>query len=71
MRSILNISLPTKLKKEVEAAIQDKGYASKSEFFRDLLRDWKEKQLINELYLSRKLMKSRKGKVLKSLKELR
>ncbi|MBI4054366.1 MAG: ribbon-helix-helix protein, CopG family [Candidatus Doudnabacteria bacterium] len=71
MRSILNISLPTDLKEEVEAAVKSQGYATKSEFFRDLLRSWKEDKLAQELQGSRRAIKSKKGKLLKSLKDLR
>jgi Arc/MetJ-type ribon-helix-helix transcriptional regulator len=71
MRSILNISLPQDLKREVEIAVKQGGYSTKSEFFRDLLREWKEKQALKELEQSRKDFKKSKGKVLKSLRDLR
>ncbi len=71
MRSIVNISLPTDLKNEVSTAVKMGGYATTSEFFRELLRDWKQKQLRLELEQSRKDIKNKKGKVLKSLKSLR
>ncbi len=71
MRSIINISVPTKLKKEVDVAVRKGGYATKSEFFRDLLRLWKEEQLLQDLRASQKEINSGKGKVLRSLKNLR
>jgi Arc/MetJ-type ribon-helix-helix transcriptional regulator len=71
MRSIINISLPTELKKDVENAVKKGGYATKSEFFRELVRDWKENRLLLELEDSRKSIKQKKGKTLRSLKDLR
>ena len=71
MRTIVNISLPEKLNKEVEKAIAKGRYASKSEFFRELLRLWMEGKLANKLEKSREDIKSGKGKLLKSLSDLR
>lgn len=70
MRSIVNISLPAELKKEVEKAVGTGQYATKSEFFRHLLRLWKEGQLSKELRGSKKEIAKGKGKILKSLKNL-
>lgn len=71
MRSVINISLPQMLKNEVEAAVKQGGYATKSEFMRDLLRLWKEEQLLQELRKSQQQIARGKGKVLRSLKDLR
>ena len=71
MRSILNISLSSDLKKEVETAVKKGGYSTKSEFLRVLIRDWKERQELQELRISRNDIKNKKGKVLKSLRALR
>jgi len=71
MRQIINISLPEKLSKMVDTATKDGQYASKSEFFRCLLRDWSEKQLYKELKESQKEMKKTGGTLLRSLKDLR
>lgn len=46
MRQVINISLPLELKREVEKAVKQEKYATKSEFFRDLLRLWKIKKHI-------------------------
>lgn len=35
----INISMPTSLKEEVDAAIAEEGYGNTSEFFRALVRD--------------------------------
>jgi Arc/MetJ-type ribon-helix-helix transcriptional regulator len=71
MRTVVNISLPISLQRVVEDAVENGQYASKSEFFRDLLRAWMEGRLLNSLNKSREEMKSGKGKLLKSLSDLR
>lgn len=71
MRSVINISLPEKLAKDVDKVVKSGKYASKSEFFRDLLRFWQEERLSQELLESKKEISQGKGKVLKSLKDLR
>lgn len=55
----------------VEDIIKQKKYATKSEFFRDLIRMWIEGRILQELAESRKELASGRGKVLKSLKDLR
>ena len=71
MRNVVNISLPAELKREVEKAIETGDFATKSEFFRHLLRLWKEEQMLQELRESQREIASGKGKTLKSLKKLR
>lgn len=71
MRKIINISLPSELNKEVEKAVKSGNYATKSEFFRDLLRLWKEEQLLQELRESQREVVSGKSKKLRSLRDLR
>jgi len=71
MRNIVNISLPKTLNKVVEKEVKEGGYASKSEFFRFLLRLWKEKELARELSEDKKEFEAGKGKMLKSLRDLR
>lgn len=71
MRSIINISLPSTLKHEVETAVRRGGYATKSEFIRELLRLWKEDQLLKDLQFSQGEIKAGRGRVLKSLRSLR
>lgn len=68
MRSIVNISLPQELSAIVDKSVDNGGYASKSEFFRHLLRLW---IVGEELEESRNELKKGKGKLLKSLKNLR
>ncbi|HUV81224.1 MAG TPA: ribbon-helix-helix domain-containing protein [Patescibacteria group bacterium] len=71
MREVINISLPKELNKTVEEIIKKEKYATKSEFFRDLLRMRIEGKIIRELVESRKELVAGKGKILKSLKNLR
>jgi len=71
MREVINISLPKELNKAVEEIIEKEKYATKSEFFRDLLRMRLEGKILRELAESRKELSAGKGKLLKSLKNLR
>ena len=71
MREIINISLPSTMVKTVKNAVKEGDYISTSEFFRDLLRNWQSNKLLSELNKSREEIKAGKGKVLKSLKDLR
>lgn len=71
MRNIMTISLPLPLTNVVEKEVKKGNYASKSEFIRYLLRQWMEGKLSYELDLSRKEIQEGKGKLLKSLKDLR
>lgn len=68
MRTIVNISLPQNLTTVVKQAVSGGKYASKSEFFRHLLRMW---MTSYELEKSRRELKQGKGKLLRSLKSLR
>ena len=71
MRTVVNISLPNPLNNVVEKEIAKGHYSSKSEFFRNLLRLWLEGRLAGELEESRKELRTGKGKLLKSLSDLR
>jgi antitoxin ParD1/3/4 len=71
MRKVINISLPALMAKTVKTAVKTGDYASTSEFFRRLLRDWQEGKLLNELNESRAEIAAGKGKTLSSLKSLR
>lgn len=70
MRTIVNISLPKQMAHFVEETVSSGRYASKSEFFRSLLRMWMENRLVEEVKESRNELKMGKGKLLKSLKDL-
>jgi len=71
MRKVVNISLPQELNKEVDKAVKSGQYASKSEFFRDMVRLWKEEQILEDVRVSRGEMAAGKAKELKSPKDLR
>ncbi len=66
-----SVVVPQKLRKEFSSALRKGRYESEEDFFADLLRLWKENRLLDELKTSRKEIASGKGKVLKSLKNLR
>mgnify|MGYP001575530246 CR=1 FL=1 len=70
MRTIVNISLPAQLNSVIEAELVSGNYASKSEFFRTLIRSWMETKVAKELEASRSELKAGKGKVLKSLADI-
>ena len=71
MRTVINISLPYQLSSIVEEEVAKGKYASKSEFFRHLLRLWAEGNLAKEIEKSREEFKAGKGKLLKSLSSFR
>ena len=70
MRTIVNISMPASLKKEVDRAIQKGSYASTSEYFRHAIRALKEKELYESVMRSEKEFAHGKGKKLRSLRDL-
>lgn len=71
MRSVVNISLPVQMNEAVEKIVAVGNYSSKSEFFRSLLRMWMEGRLADKLEKSRDELKTGKGKLLRSLTDLR
>lgn len=71
MRNIINISLSPKLTEIVEENVKRGYFSSKSEFFRMLIRLWMEGKLAQEIEESRKEFLDGKGKLLKSLRNLR
>ncbi len=71
MRSVINISLPKQMEDVVVNAVKSGNYTSKSEFFRQLLRNYIEQDLARDLAKSRKELASGKGKILHSLHDLR
>jgi len=70
MRAILNISLPKPMVDEIEAEVSLGSFATKSEFFRHILRFWKEEKLLRELKASQAEFRAGKFKVLKSFRDL-
>lgn len=71
MREVINISLPAKTVRAVKKAVKEGQFISTSEFFRSLLRDWQAGKLLSELKDSQAEIKAGKGKILRSLKDLR
>ena len=73
MRSVVNISLPEDMVAFINSEVKDNNFMSTSEFFRKLIRDYKENKLLNELNNSRKEILEEKYKYsdIKSLKDIR
>lgn len=71
MRQIINISLPQSMVNLVNKEIKKNSYASKSEFFRDLIRRWSDQQAIDEILESQRQAKNGHKYPLRSLKDLR
>lgn len=70
MRTIMTISLPKQMVKIVKDEVKSGKYASASEFFRKLLREWEEDRLLAELRQSQREIAAGRGKILRSLDEL-
>lgn len=64
MRNVVSISLPKELNREVERMVKEGGYATKSEFFRDLLRMKIEGRIMRELTESRRELIAGRGRIL-------
>lgn len=72
MRDIINISLSKELAKELSKLVKNGKYSSKSEFLRELIRErLEEEDLVRNVRISQEEIKQGKGKILKSLKDLR
>lgn len=71
MRNVINISLPEKMTDAVKDGVKKGHFSTRSEFFRALLRLWMEGKLAEDLKESRNELRFGKGRLLKSLKDLR
>jgi len=71
MRTILNISLPPATVVEIKQSAKNSGFASVSEYMRYLIREEKKRELTERLLNARMDFENGKGKVLRSLKDLR
>ena len=72
MRTIINISLPAELNKTLERFIKKGEYATKSEFLRELIRERvSEEDIIVQIKKSEAEFRAGKGRILRSLKDLR
>lgn len=70
MRQVINISLPKGLAEKIDKMAKEENFATRSEFFRHLVRLKMEGVLLKELAESRKELAEGKGKLLKSLADL-
>ena len=72
MRSVINISLSKELALDLEKAVKHGKYSSKSEFLRELIRErMEEEDLWRSVQKSEAEFRAGKGKLLRSLKDLR
>ena len=71
MRNILNISLPSKMAKEIRREVKIGRFASASEFMRHLVRLWNTEKLMRDVERSRAEIAAGKGRTLRSLRSLR
>ena len=71
MRNVINISLPKALADDVRRTVRSDRFASVSEYFRYLIREEERRTLARELNAARKQFAKGKGKVLRSLRDLR
>ena len=72
MRSIVNISLSKELSRKLDSMVKKGRYSTKSEFLRDLIRERiEEEEVLSELRKSQEEIRQGKGKILRSLKDLR
>ena len=72
MRSIINVSMSKELASALEKAIKKGKYSSKSEFLRELIRERiEEEDLLKSVEISQREIAQGKGKILRSLKDLR
>lgn len=71
MRNILNISLPKEMVVDIRRGVKAGKFASTSEFMRHLIRVWNTEQLMRNVEKSRAEIVAGRGKVLRSLRDLR
>jgi len=72
MRSIVNISLSKELSRKLDSMVKKGSYSTKSEFLRELIRKKiEEEEIWTSVQKSEAEFKAGKGKVLRSLKDLR
>lgn len=72
MREIINISVTRDLNRAIDDLVKKGNYSTKSEFIRDIIRDKiAEADLDYQIKKSKEEFKAGKGKILKSLKDLR
>lgn len=71
MRNIVNISVPAEMANDIKREVKRGKFASTSEFMRHLIRLWNTELLMRTVEKSRAEIATGKGKILRSLKDLR
>ncbi len=62
--------MPAEMKKEIDSMVKEGQYASVSEFFRNVYREWKHDRLVDILQKNERDFKAGKYKKFKSLSEI-
>lgn len=70
MRKNISISLPQHTQALIKKEVKEGGYATVSEFFRALLRDYEEKKILKMIEQGRKEYREGKTTLLRSLSDL-
>lgn len=70
MRTTVNISLPKKLKENIDKTVQKGNYSSRSEFIRSIIRRWQEDKVVRRIYESKTQADEGKAKKLSSIDDL-
>jgi len=70
MRSTINISLPEKLKEELDEEVEKGNFSSRSELVRAAVRYWKENEIVKRIYESKEQVEQGRAKKLDSVEDL-
>ena len=70
MRDVINLSVPASVSKEIKREVRAGGFASTSEFFRHIWREWRAQKLARELQADRRQFELGRGRALRSLRDL-
>jgi len=70
MRSTINISLPEKLKEELDEQVEKGNFSSRSELVRAAVRYWRENEIVKRIYESKKQVEQGRAKKLDSVEDL-
>lgn len=72
MRDIINISLSKELSREIDHMVKKGKYSTRSELIRDIIREKiEEEELWRDIQKSEAEFRAGKGRVLRSLRDLR
>ena len=70
MRAIMNISLPEQMASFIDTEVETLHFSSRSEFIRNLVREWQNKKVVSDILKSQKEVDTGDYQVLNSLADL-